>query len=145
MGKMGIPTNYTNLTNILPRGFLNRTVGVGRIIGWALQGAILARQAIRGFVSHYGWNSILESLWYGVPIATWPLFSEQQLNAFELIIELGLAVEINMNYREDYGSDYVMVVSANDIERGIRCVMEHDSLVRKKVHEIDHHVLRWTV
>ncbi|XP_065857500.1 anthocyanidin 3-O-glucosyltransferase 6-like [Euphorbia lathyris] len=135
-GKMGIPTDYTNLADILSQGFLDRTADIGRIIGWAPQVAILAHPAIGGFVSHCGWNSILESIWYGVPIATWPLFSEQQLNAFELIIELGLAVEIKMDYRKDYGSDYVVIVSASDIERGIRCVMEHDSIVRKKVQEI---------
>ncbi|KAL1059807.1 hypothetical protein V6Z11_1Z005600 [Gossypium hirsutum] len=64
------------------------------IIGWAPQVAILGHPATGGFVSHCGWNSTLESIWFGVPIAAWPVYAEQQLNAFELVRELGLAVEI---------------------------------------------------
>ncbi|EEF34243.1 UDP-glucosyltransferase, putative [Ricinus communis] len=67
---------------------------------------ILAHQAIGGFVSHRGWKSILESLWHGVPIATWPLYAEQ-MNASQL-----------------------------EGERGIKCLMESDSEVRKRVKEM---------
>ncbi|XP_050228701.1 anthocyanidin 3-O-glucosyltransferase 2-like [Mercurialis annua] len=134
-GKMGLPTDYTNPAAVLPEGFLDRTAEIGRVIGWAPQVAILSHRSIGGFVSHCGWNSIQESLWYGVPIATWPLYSEQQLNAFELIVELGLAAEIKMDYRKDvFGTaDQEVIVSRDDIERGIRCVMEQDSDVRKRV------------
>ncbi|KDP38835.1 hypothetical protein JCGZ_04992 [Jatropha curcas] len=123
------PSDYANLQEVLPEGFLDRTVGIGRVIGWAQQEAILAHPAVGGFVSHCGWNSVLESIWYGVPIATWPMYSEQQVIAFEMVIELQLAVEIKMDYR--MGSE--VIVSSDEIERGIRCVMEHDSERRKKV------------
>lgn len=83
-------------------------------------------------MSHCGWNSTLESLWYGVPVAAWPVYAEQQLNAFELVRELGLAVEIKMDYRRE-GE---VVVRAEEIERGIREVMEVESEQRKKVKEM---------
>jgi hypothetical protein len=38
--------------------------------GWTPQVQVLAFKAIATFVSHCGWYSILESLWYGVPIIT---------------------------------------------------------------------------
>ncbi|PQQ16071.1 putative UDP-glucose flavonoid 3-O-glucosyltransferase 3 [Prunus yedoensis var. nudiflora] len=65
-------------------------------------------------------------------MATWPVYAEQQLNAFELVRELGLAVAIKMDYRRDTQ----VVVSAEEIERGIREVMEYDSDVRKRVKEM---------
>ena len=82
-GKIALPSDYANPEEVLPKGFLDRTNKIGKVIGWAPQVAILAHLAIRGFVSHCGWNSILESLWHGVPIATWPMYLEQQLNILQ--------------------------------------------------------------
>ncbi|XP_002520574.2 anthocyanidin 3-O-glucosyltransferase 6 [Ricinus communis] len=132
MGKMTGYTDCQNLEGFLPEEFLDRTAGIGKVIGWAPQVAVLAQPAIGGFVSHCGWNSTLESIWYGVPIATWPMYAEQQFNAFQLVTELGLAVEITVDYRKD--SD--VIVKAADIERGVRCVMEQDSEIRMKVKEM---------
>ncbi|CAL9013333.1 unnamed protein product [Prunus brigantina] len=130
--KMAMSSDYADPSGVLPVGFLDRTAKIGKVIGWAPQVDILAHSSIGGFVSHCGWNSMLESLWYGVPVATWPMYAEQQTNAFQLIKELGLAVEIKMDYRKDSE----VVVSAQDIERGIRQVMEHDSVIRKRVKEM---------
>ena len=69
-GKMDFPSDYVNFDEVLPEGFLDQMARIGKVIGWAPQMAILAHLAIGGFVSHCGWNSILESLWYGVPTAT---------------------------------------------------------------------------
>ncbi|PON98221.1 UDP-glucuronosyl/UDP-glucosyltransferase [Trema orientale] len=126
---------------VLPEGFLDRTVEIGKIVSWAPQVAILSHPAVGGFVSHCGWNSLLESLWFGVPVATWPLFSEQQLNAFEMVKELGLAVEIKMDYKWGFDSEIdgnheAVLVSAQEIEVGIRRVMEGDSDIRKRVREM---------
>ncbi|GMN60308.1 hypothetical protein TIFTF001_029407 [Ficus carica] len=126
--KLGVPSEYANLEEALPNGFLERTVGTGLVCGWVPQVTILAHQAVGGFVSHCGWNSILESLWHGVPIATWPVYAEQQMNAFEMVKELGLAVELTLDYRE--GND---LVSAEEVEKGIKRLMEGDEEVREKV------------
>ncbi|XP_028791162.1 anthocyanidin 3-O-glucosyltransferase 2-like [Neltuma alba] len=130
-GSMEPPSDYSELEqlSLFPEGFLERTCENGRVIGWAPQAQILAHRAIGGFVSHCGWNSILESVYYGVPIATWPLAAEQQLNAFQLVRELKLGVEICLDYRRGWSS----VVSAGRIEKGIKEVMQKESEVRKKV------------
>ncbi|XP_057957460.1 anthocyanidin 3-O-glucosyltransferase 2-like [Malania oleifera] len=128
------PTSCANLEELLPEGFLERTVGIGKIIGWAPQVAVLAHKAVGGFMSHCGWNSILESVWWGVPVATWPMYAEQHLNAFEMLKELGLGVEIIMDYKRDgHEGD---LVSAKQIEMGIRGVMEGDGEMRKKVKDM---------
>ncbi|KAF8041590.1 hypothetical protein BT93_A0246 [Corymbia citriodora subsp. variegata] len=135
--KSEVPSDFADPTEVLPEGFIDRTAGVGRVIGWAPQVAILAHRAIGGFVSHCGWNSILESIWFGVPVATWPQYAEQQFNAFELVAELGLAAEIKMDYRRDLMKGSDSIVMADEIEGGIRRLMEGEEAEerRKKVKE----------
>ncbi|KAL2482173.1 UDP-glycosyltransferase 71B7 [Forsythia ovata] len=126
------PSDHENLKEILPEGFLQRTAGIGKVIGWAPQVAVLSHHSVGGFVSHCGWNSTLESVWCGVPIAAWPMYAEQQTNAFELVKDLGIAVEIKMDYRR--GSD--VIVKAEEIEKGIRHLMEPDSEMRNKMKQM---------
>nr|AHC55309.1 UDP-glucosyltransferase [Indigofera suffruticosa] len=135
---MGKPSDYapSELPAILPDGFLDRTAGIGRIIGWAPQTQILAHPSTGGFVSHCGWNSTLESIYFGVPIAAWPLYAEQQTNAFELVCELKVAVEIALDYRVEFKGGRNMLLSADKIERGIRSVLEKDGEFRNKVKEM---------
>ncbi|RXH90237.1 hypothetical protein DVH24_032594 [Malus domestica] len=124
---------YSNYEKFLPQGFLERTKDVGILCGWAPQVEVLAHKATGGFVSHCGWNSISESLWHGVPIVTWPLYAEQQINAFQMVKDLGLAVELRLDYRTDGGNHFVV---ADEIEKAVRCVMDGDGAVRKRVEEM---------
>ncbi|KAK4833392.1 hypothetical protein QYF36_004020 [Acer negundo] len=82
--KFVIPSDYENLTDVLPEGFLDRTVGVGK-----------------------------------------------------LVRELGLAVEIKMDYRKGLNTDdKAVIVTAEEIERGIKCLMEYDTDIRNRVKEM---------
>ncbi|KAI3827417.1 hypothetical protein L1987_01490 [Smallanthus sonchifolius] len=128
----GATSDYTNMEEVLPDGFLERVKERGMVCGWAPQADVLAHGAVKGFVSHCGWNSILESLWFNVPIATWPLNAEQQLNAFLLVRELELAVELSLSYRSS-GSELVM---ADQIERAIDSLMDDANPVRERVKDI---------
>nr|XP_043632400.1 anthocyanidin 3-O-glucosyltransferase 2-like [Erigeron canadensis] len=132
--QQGFPGEYTDYNEILPDGFLERTAGKGKVLGWVPQTALLANMAVGGFISHCGWNSILESLWYGVPIATWPQEAEQQINAHKLVKELGLGVEISLDYNQLNKNQ--SLVSAQIIEKGIREVMDRNSEVRANVAEM---------
>lgn len=60
---------------------------------------------------------------------TWPMHAEQQLNAFQMVKDLGLAVEMRLDYKLGESD----TVTADEIEKAINCVMEADSEVRKKV------------
>ncbi|GJZ47680.1 UDP-glycosyltransferase 43-like protein [Tanacetum coccineum] len=125
--KLDLPKDYKYLdANLFPDGFLDRTAGSGLVCGWVSQVSVLAHKAVGGFVSHCGWNSILESISYGVPIAAWPLYAEQHLNAFEMVKELGLSVEIK------FGSNDLVL--AEEVERIVRELM--DGELRKKVKEM---------
>ncbi|KAK9133814.1 hypothetical protein Scep_013342 [Stephania cephalantha] len=116
----------------LPEGFEGRVEGRGMVCEWVDQVGVLGHRAIGGFVSHCGWNSILESLWFGVPIATWPMYAEQQLNAFYMVREKGLAVEMRLDYRLGGGG----LVTAEEVERGVNEVMEKENEVRRRVEEM---------
>jgi hypothetical protein len=112
------PTD-ANLAEVLPEGFLEKTKGRGMV--WpkrAPQKEVLAHAAVGGFVTHCGWNSILESLWFGVPMLPWPLDADQHFNAFSLVHDIGVAVPLEMDRKQ--GKNYV---EAAELERAVRSLM----------------------
>ncbi|KAM3208121.1 hypothetical protein ACQJBY_063055 [Aegilops geniculata] len=111
------PTD-ANLAELLPEGFLDKTKERGLV--WptrAPQKEILAHAAVGGFVTHCGWNSILESLWFGVPMLPWPLAADQHLNAFAVVHEMGVAVPLEIDRKR---GNYV---EAAQLERAVRSLM----------------------
>ncbi|CAH9101398.1 unnamed protein product [Cuscuta europaea] len=124
--------------DILPKGFSERTKGIGKVItGWAPQAAILAHAAVGGFVSHCGWNSTLESVWFGVPMAAWPIYAEQQANAFQLVTDIGMAVNLKWDYKKALTSEKpAKTVKANVVEAAIRKLMVHPSPTRDRAKEL---------
>ncbi|KAI5656422.1 hypothetical protein M9H77_25215 [Catharanthus roseus] len=88
------------IEQVLPEGYLERVEGRGRIVqGWAPQAKILGHPNIGGFVSHCGWNSVMESIEIGVPIIAIPMITDQPFNA-RLAVEIGVGVEVR---REENG------------------------------------------
>ncbi|KAJ1409538.1 UDP-glycosyltransferase family, conserved site [Sesbania bispinosa] len=84
----------------LPQGFLKRTKGQGLVVPfWAPQTQILGHFSVGGFLTHCGWNSILESIVFGVPMITWPLFAEQRMNA--VLLTEGLKVALRPEFNEN--------------------------------------------
>ncbi|KAF5946046.1 hypothetical protein HYC85_016274 [Camellia sinensis] len=138
-GEFGLPTDCgSDYDDLLPEGFLKRTENRGMMCGWAPQTVVLGHAAVGGFVSHYGWNSTLESLWFGVPMVTRPMYAEQQINAFEMVVELDLAVELRLDYKCEFGGigGKVELVAAEEIERVVRGVMDGENLVSGRVREM---------
>ncbi|KAI5677943.1 hypothetical protein M9H77_08893 [Catharanthus roseus] len=134
--KPSVSSDYENFEDVLPKGFLERISARGKVIGWSPQMEVLSHSAVGGFVSHCGWNSILESVWTGVPIATWPMYAEQQANAFQMIKELEMAVEIKMDYRKDFLTPKGKIVTTEEIENGIKILMDPENEIWKKVKQM---------
>jgi len=84
-----------SMTEYLPPGFEERTKERGMIYtGWAYQKRILGHAATGGFLTHCGWNSILESVIAGVPMLTWPVWADQCLNNRYLVDTWKFALEL---------------------------------------------------
>ncbi|KAL0352296.1 UNVERIFIED_CONTAM: UDP-glycosyltransferase 71A16 [Sesamum calycinum] len=62
-------------------------------------------------------------------MAVWPLAAEQQANAFLLVKEIEMAVEIKI----DYNKDNNVIVGSEMIETAIRQLMDPENGVRLKV------------
>ncbi|KAL6880215.1 hypothetical protein ACP4OV_011780 [Aristida adscensionis] len=133
------PTD-ADLGELLPEGFPERTRERGLV--WpapAPQKEILAHAAVGGFVTHCGWNSVLESLWCGVPMAPWPRYAEQHLNAFALVGGGGggggMGVAVAMAADRGRGD----LVEAAEVERTVRELMgggEEGRKAREKAAEM---------
>ncbi|KAH6815932.1 hypothetical protein C2S51_020752 [Perilla frutescens var. frutescens] len=87
-----------NPLECLPEGFLERTEGRGLAVAlWAPQIRVLSHDSTGEFLTHCGWNSILESAVYGMPLIAWPLCFEQKLNATVLTDGLKGAMRVREN------------------------------------------------
>ncbi|PON88038.1 UDP-glucuronosyl/UDP-glucosyltransferase [Trema orientale] len=85
----------------LPLEFLAETKERSLIISWAPQEEILNHPSVGGFLTHCGWNSIIESLSSGVPMLCYPFFAEQQTNCRFACNEWGVGLEIENDVKRD--------------------------------------------
>ncbi|CAA2967499.1 UDP-glycosyltransferase 88B1-like [Olea europaea subsp. europaea] len=128
--KRYLPPPEPDLDFLLPSGFLDRTEDLGFVVkSWAPQVEVLNHKSIGGFVTHCGWNSILEAVCAGVPMVAWPLYAEQKFNRVVLVEDLKLALRINE--AEDG------FVTAEEVESRVREMMDSDTgeSLRKRAKE----------
>ncbi|CAD6263308.1 unnamed protein product [Miscanthus lutarioriparius] len=95
--RLGDDTETFGLDKWLPEGFEERVRSndTGLLVrGWAPQLSILAHASTGAFLSHCGWNSVMESVAHGVPIIGWPLQGDQFFNCEMLEREWGACVEV---------------------------------------------------
>lgn len=109
----------------VPCGFENRVSGRGIVVrGWAPQVAILGHRAVGGFLSHCGWNSVLEAVVAGVGILGWPMEADQFANASLLVEDVGMAVKVCE------GAD--SVPDPDELGRAVKGVMGGDSPQKRR-------------
>ncbi|KAL2931466.1 Hydroquinone glucosyltransferase [Bienertia sinuspersici] len=97
----------------LPKGFVDRVKDRGLLMSsWVPQLEVLSHKSTGGFLTHCGWNSILESISHAVPMIAWPLYAEQKLNT--VILDKGLKVALTLKFNED------RVVEADEIAEVVK-------------------------
>ncbi|GAB2293995.1 hypothetical protein Dimus_028211 [Dionaea muscipula] len=121
----------STLEEILPAGFVERTEGRGLVWdSWVPQVEVLSHESVGGFVTHCGWNSVLEAVWHGLPLIAWPIFAEQNLNKVFLVEEAKLALPLEAAEEEEEG-----FVGAEELARRVRELMGSKSgkAIRERV------------
>ncbi|XP_075521661.1 mogroside IIIx synthase-like [Primulina tabacum] len=104
-----------NINELMPKGFLDRVKERGIIVKeWAPQAKLLAHKSVGAFMSHCGMSSVIESLYFGIPVVAVPLKLDQPLNA-RLLVEAGAGVEVA---RDDDGN-----ISRDEIANAINKVI----------------------
>lgn len=102
----------------LPKGFEDRVDGRGLVVkNWAPQLEILGHTSSSGFLSHCGWNSCLESISMGVPLAAWPINYDQPFNAVFVTNLLKIATSVRSWARREE------LVTASTIEKAVNKLM----------------------
>ncbi|KAK1412874.1 hypothetical protein QVD17_34454 [Tagetes erecta] len=118
----------------LPSGFVDRVKKQGLLVhGWAPQLEILCHRSTGAFLSHCGWNSVLESLSQGVPLIGWPLGGEQGYNAKMLDEEIGVCVVL-ARWADT-------MIKKEEVSRVINLVLDNSEggkgdIMRKKASEV---------
>ncbi|KAM3738996.1 hypothetical protein ACB098_09G172700 [Castanea mollissima] len=113
----------------IPKGFEERVKGRGMVVrDWAPQLEILSHPSIGGFMSHCGWNSCMESITMGVPIAAWPMASDQPMNTVLItkLLKVGIVVK-DWSRRNE-------LVKSSTVEKAVKLLMasEEGDEIRKR-------------
>ncbi|KAG8364140.1 hypothetical protein BUALT_Bualt19G0095900 [Buddleja alternifolia] len=117
--------NSDSSVSSLPSKFLAETKERGLISGWCPQEQVLNHISVSAFLTHCGWNSVIESLSSGVPMICWPFFADQHINCRFACLEWGIGVEIDKNVRRD------------DVEKLVREVVDGDEGKKMKSRVIE--------
>ncbi|CAM8888983.1 unnamed protein product [Rhodiola kirilowii] len=84
-------------TDFLPPEFINgiKLKDQGLLVSWCSQTEVLSNAAIGGFLTHCGWNSILESVWCEVPLLCFPIMTDQPSNRKLVVDDWRIGVNLS--------------------------------------------------
>ncbi|KAK4419224.1 UDP-glycosyltransferase 86A1 [Sesamum alatum] len=110
--------------NVLPDGFEDNVKDKGLIVPWCNQNAVLSNPAVGGFLTHCGWNSVQESIWYGVPMICYPMLFDQFTNRKLVVDDWKIGINLygdgmSIN-REEVGLKIKDLMSSGETSNGIR-------------------------
>ncbi|KAK2664479.1 hypothetical protein Ddye_003053 [Dipteronia dyeriana] len=111
----------------LPNKFIEEISDQGLIVSWCPQLEVLAHESTGCFVSHCGFNSVLEAISFGVPMVAMPHWVDQQTNAKFVEDVWGSGIRV---LQDEKG-----IVGRNVLQKAIKEIMEGDKgkVIKKNV------------
>nr|GMC65924.1 7-deoxyloganetin glucosyltransferase-like [Ipomoea batatas] len=88
-------------STILPPEFTDAVKDRGYIADWCDQEKVLNHPSVGGFLTHCGWNSMVESMSAGVAMVCWSFFADQPLNRYCCCSEWRLGLEIENDVKRE--------------------------------------------
>ncbi|CAI9286881.1 unnamed protein product [Lactuca saligna] len=92
----------------------------GLIVRWSPQTAVLSHPSVGCFLSHCGWNSLIESVTAGVPVIACPQWTDQPTNAKLVTDVWGIGVKLNKNLESGNFNGEEMAKCVEEIMTGPR-------------------------
>lgn len=101
----------------LPNGFLERVEKEdrGRVVSWAPQKQILQHKSVACYITHCGWNSIMEALQFKKKLVCYPVAGDQFVNCAFVVEVWRVGLKLNG-------------VEAKDVEEGIARVIQDEEM-----------------
>ncbi|KAG8376581.1 hypothetical protein BUALT_Bualt09G0078500 [Buddleja alternifolia] len=125
-----------DMTDVLTIEFKDNIKDRGLIVPWCNQNSVLSHSAIGGFLTHCGWNSILEGVWCGVPMICYPVMYDQPTNR-KLVVD-DWKIGINLCDGVSVNGDEVAVKIKRLMSRETPDCIKHEM---QKVRSIVHNAL----
>ncbi|KAL5556276.1 hypothetical protein UlMin_038512 [Ulmus minor] len=85
----------------LPEEFFEEIKDRGLLASWCPQQQVLEHPSVCVFLTHCGWNSIMETICAGVPVICWPFFADQQTNCHYACTTWEIGLEVNNDVKRD--------------------------------------------
>lgn len=109
-------------TQPLPAGFEDQIKHRGLLVPWCSQIEVVSHPAVGGFLTHCGWNSILESVWCTVPMLCYPLLTDQFTNR-KLVVDdwkIGINLRDGRQVMKEEVSEKVIRLMSGKTADGLR-------------------------